>query len=368
MKTDIRQPTHALKEKNRHALLSYWDRDLVCRFANADFRYWFGETPENAVGKTTLKVLLGAAFDQHMPLIESALDGYKESELLEMEVESGKTIQVEACYFPDPGPETVAGFFLCLSEQEPLDSTYLNTQANTAGLQSGQHNGPRDCMIRVSRYLQNHLLSEFPTIKEIARAHLISPSKLMRDFRLIFGTSPHEYYRILQMEFAERYLESTGCPKKTVAMMLGFSNPTNFNLRYKRYLDEKDSAAKASPANTRPGTDHDVLIRQVPVALAVLDVNRQFLLASEKWLAEFHPDSQDVLGKSFVEFFPEHNINWPATQPGKSRVHAKPQRTCLHDRNGNRHELSLTIRPWTDHSGKPVGSIICAIRAADLVI
>ncbi|WP_129714893.1 PAS domain-containing protein [Pedobacter sp. SYP-B3415] len=363
MKPDLPRLQPGLRDRPRHALLSYWDKDLVCRFANAGLSYWFGETPDNAVGKTTLKTLLGAGFEQHAIAIESVMEGYKETQLLEMEVGSGKTIIAEASYFPDSGEQEISGFFLCLTESEEQADGYMRYVPAAEQSKFGPVQGTRECMLRVSRYLQDHILSEFPTIKEIAKAHLISSSKLMRDFRLVFHTSPHEYYRDLQMEFAERHMKETGCSKKTMALMLGFSNPTNFNSRYRRYLEKKMSETVKTDPKPDLADEHEVLLVQAPVALAILDVDRHFLMASEKWISDFHPDHRDVTGKSFFEFFPEGNVPWPGLRDDRQPY--LPQKTLLKDKYGRQHLLSLSVKPWTDHTGRPVGSIICATEHVD---
>jgi len=41
------------------AMIAYWDKDLICRFANAPYLKWFGIKSEDMVDKMTLKELLG---------------------------------------------------------------------------------------------------------------------------------------------------------------------------------------------------------------------------------------------------------------------------------------------------------------------
>jgi len=33
------------------AMLGYWDKDLMCRYANPPYHRWFGKTPEEMIEK-----------------------------------------------------------------------------------------------------------------------------------------------------------------------------------------------------------------------------------------------------------------------------------------------------------------------------
>jgi len=93
--------------------------------------------------------------------------------------------------------------------------------------------------VQIAGHLKTVILSGFPTVESLAALHHISVSKMMRDFKDTFGTGPYLYFRRLQMEFAEEYIRRTGCSKKQMAFVLGFSNPANYTSCYNRYLDNK---------------------------------------------------------------------------------------------------------------------------------
>lgn len=46
------------------AMLSYWDHNLICRFANDAHLEWFGKTKDEMINVTTLPVLLGPLYEQ----------------------------------------------------------------------------------------------------------------------------------------------------------------------------------------------------------------------------------------------------------------------------------------------------------------
>jgi PAS domain S-box-containing protein len=56
------------------AMVAYWDKSQVCRFANRAYEKWFGVPPEAVVGKS-MKELLGSLYALNLPHIENALRG-----------------------------------------------------------------------------------------------------------------------------------------------------------------------------------------------------------------------------------------------------------------------------------------------------
>ncbi|WP_410478782.1 helix-turn-helix domain-containing protein [Pedobacter frigidisoli] len=64
------------------------------------------------------------------------------------------------------------------------------------------------------------------------------PSSLKRNFKKKYGTTLFNYYRQLQMKLAFNYLSERKYTKGQVANILNFSNPSNFSIRYKKYLQD----------------------------------------------------------------------------------------------------------------------------------
>ena len=98
------------------AMLAYWDKNLVCRFANAAYRDWFGKTREEMVGKVTIKELLGPIYDKNLPYILGALGGKPQTFEREITIPSGGTRYSIANYFPDIVNGEVQGFFVHVAD------------------------------------------------------------------------------------------------------------------------------------------------------------------------------------------------------------------------------------------------------------
>jgi len=95
------------------AMLAYWDKDLVCRYANRAYQIWFGKTREEMVGKMTIKELLGPLYEKNLPYINGVLQG-KEQEferIIPTPDGSGSRYSL-ANYYPDIVDGKVQGFFV----------------------------------------------------------------------------------------------------------------------------------------------------------------------------------------------------------------------------------------------------------------
>ncbi|WP_276373995.1 PAS domain-containing sensor histidine kinase [Chryseolinea sp. H1M3-3] len=98
------------------AMLAYWDKDLVCRFANAAYREWFGKTREEMVDKITLPELLGALYEKNLPYILGALAGNTQTFEREIPTPTGGLRHSLANYFPDIENGEVKGFFVHVAD------------------------------------------------------------------------------------------------------------------------------------------------------------------------------------------------------------------------------------------------------------
>lgn len=103
-----------------NAMLAYWDKDQFCRFANNTYLKWFGKTPEEMIGKITMKELLGPLYEKNLPYILKALKG--ETQVFEREIPlpSGEIRHTLATYHPDIADGIVRGFFVHVADVTPI--------------------------------------------------------------------------------------------------------------------------------------------------------------------------------------------------------------------------------------------------------
>ncbi len=99
------------------AMLGYWDKDLVCRFANNAYASLYGKTRDEVVNKMTMRELLGDTFfEKNLSCIEQVLLGQQQQFEREIHTRSGEVRYTIANYFPDISGIEVRGFFVHVAD------------------------------------------------------------------------------------------------------------------------------------------------------------------------------------------------------------------------------------------------------------
>lgn len=102
-------------------MLAYWDKDLICRYANNAYVGWFGKTQEEMINKIRINELLGPLYEKNLPHIKAVLAGKKQLFEREIPIPDGSGIRHSlATYIPDIKNGEVIGFFVHVA-----DVTYL---------------------------------------------------------------------------------------------------------------------------------------------------------------------------------------------------------------------------------------------------
>jgi PAS domain-containing protein len=57
------------------AMIAYWDKDLICRFATDSYLEWFGKTDAELIDKITLPELLGPLYEKNLPFFNRSAEG-----------------------------------------------------------------------------------------------------------------------------------------------------------------------------------------------------------------------------------------------------------------------------------------------------
>lgn len=217
--------------------------------------------------------------------------------------------------------------------------------------------GSNNKSIQIAEYLGTVIFSGFPPVENLAALHHISVSKLMRDFKTAFQTSPYLYFRKLQMEFAEEHIRNTGCSKKEMAFMLGFSNPANYTLCYNRYLRSKTEESWKNVVRNDITENHHMLTSKIPFPVAMLDKNMNYLLACKELLSICNLSGIDLIGKNFFDLFLE-NVSDSALLKRRALKGEMSSLAGDYDFNIEGNLLKSTVNPWYDDVGEVGGMII----------
>lgn len=118
------------------AMLAYWDRNLVCRFANKAYLQWFGKSPADMIDKITLPELLGPLYPMNRPYIEGALRGSRQTFEREILIPAGEVRHSLANYYPDPVEGGVAGFFVHVADITVIKKLELQKERLIGELQA----------------------------------------------------------------------------------------------------------------------------------------------------------------------------------------------------------------------------------------
>ncbi len=98
-------------------MIAYWDKDLVCRFANRSYEDWFGKSPGAMLGQPLISLLGSELFAQNWPYIAGALDGKIQTFERELTKADGSIGHTLATYTPDFDPDgRVCGFAVLVAD------------------------------------------------------------------------------------------------------------------------------------------------------------------------------------------------------------------------------------------------------------
>jgi PAS domain S-box-containing protein len=211
--------------------VSFWDKNELCRYANAACYEWCGKKPEEIVNKIYLKTLLGDKnYEANYNLIQSSLEGTKQNFDLEFTPSGSHVREFSVELMPYNSNNVTVGFFLHVTditeiknfniEESPLgrlDDLFKNLIENTptpAFVVDSEH---------VVRYLNgayrklkpyvnvgNSILKSFPP--EIAESYVATYRKIFASRQINSAT--------------EKVLDSDGNEKvfKIVRFPLSYQN------------------------------------------------------------------------------------------------------------------------------------------------
>jgi PAS domain S-box-containing protein len=118
------------------AMLAYWDKNQVCRYANSAYELWFGKKADDMIGRITMKELLGPLYELNLPYIQGALEGKKQTfERLIPSPDGADARYSLATYTPDIKDEEVLGFFVHVADITPVKKLELSLVENESRLQ-----------------------------------------------------------------------------------------------------------------------------------------------------------------------------------------------------------------------------------------
>ncbi|MCR8557798.1 PAS domain S-box protein [Mucilaginibacter sp. BJC16-A38] len=353
--------------EHTNAMLAYWDRNLVCKFANNAYKTWFGVSPEEMIDKMNIRQLLGPLYEKNLVYIDAALKGKTQVFNRTITLPSGEIRNSRASYFPDYNGGTVVGFYVHVADISPLHS---GNQSN----RNSQSDEPEDFLRVQNKFLDGvletlkaSLLTGFPGITRLAKMHFVSESKLKRDFKEEFDLTVFAYFRNLQMELAHNYFTKKKCNKSQMALMLNFSNPSNFSACYKKFVKENAEKNKILEIQKENDERYRTFIEQCPMAIAMLDNELRFLAISQKWITEFDLREKNLIGQHAYDLLPgfeskyDEMLKWCLADNIKSN-----REDFIVMEDGTHAWMKWDVRPWYQRNKEVGGLIVLAENITEL--
>lgn len=115
---------------NMPAMIAYWDRNLINRFGNHAYRFWFGIDPTTLAGRHIREVIGEERYRLNLPYIEGALAGQPQTFERTIPVPDGTVRDSLANYVPDIVDGEVQGFYVLVSDITPLKITEAALRAS----------------------------------------------------------------------------------------------------------------------------------------------------------------------------------------------------------------------------------------------
>ncbi|MFZ6819424.1 diguanylate cyclase domain-containing protein [Undibacterium sp. Ji22W] len=97
-------------------MIAYWDKNLICRFANLAYLQGFARPASEMIGITLQELLGEKLYAQSQPQISAVLSGEAQEFEREISKDDGSTTNVLSNYFPDRASNgEVQGFFVLIT-------------------------------------------------------------------------------------------------------------------------------------------------------------------------------------------------------------------------------------------------------------
>lgn len=136
LEKEVEARTGELNETNRFlnmvtdslpGLVVYWNRNLVCEFANAPFCRWLGKNLDQIIGKSIRELLPKELYENGEERLKSAFEGNRLQFEEKMQTDSGPNYAL-INYIPDVSPEGVFGVVVLVTDITDVKAAQIQTE------------------------------------------------------------------------------------------------------------------------------------------------------------------------------------------------------------------------------------------------
>lgn len=334
------------------AMLAYWDKNLICRFANAAYMEWFGKTKEEIVDKLTIKELLGPLYEQNLCYIQGALAGDIQTFEREIILPDGSYRNSIANYFPDIENNEVVGFFVHIaniSDTKVLERSLIAAENRFKGL---LENAAEPILITDDRgiiQIANHqactvfgYLSQELKGKNI-EAFIPDDENESCSVKSLLVSEKGLQLLSSGLEFTGVRFNGQKFPLEVGISPILLKDGLCIALSIRDISRQKEAERQLLESNER----NRIFIEQAPNAIAMFDTEMCYLAASKKWLQDYHITDKEVVGRSHYDMFPEIGEDWKQIHRDCLKGSVNQCDEAAFERaDGSVQWITWDVRPW----------------------
>jgi len=218
-------------------LIAYIDSTQRYQFNNKAYVDWFGVTPAGALGRTVREVVGETLYQDILPYIEKALSGEHVSYVQDVELGSGRKVNLEGIYVPDVDENNlVRGFYALVLDateknaareeskrlQDDLaHASRITTLGELTGALAHEINQPLSAIMSNAKAAKRFLTSTDPDLKEVEEilddivAEDARASQVISRLRSLLKKAPSAFEKV---DFNQVINEVTGFVHSNAAM------------------------------------------------------------------------------------------------------------------------------------------------------
>ena len=111
------------------ARIAYWDKDLICRFANKPYQQFFAKMPDSVLGSTMTELMGPTVVALNQPHIDLVFQGHSVEFERQVNLPDGEKAHYLATYLPDfDAKAAVLGFFVLVSDITQVKKSEVEQQ------------------------------------------------------------------------------------------------------------------------------------------------------------------------------------------------------------------------------------------------
>lgn len=347
------------------AMLAYWDKNQVCRFANYAYTKWFGKSKENMVDKITLKELLGEPlYEKNLPYITGVLGGQPQNFEREIILPSGERRTTNASYYPDIVNGEVKGFFVHVADNTAQKKLELELKASEMKFKGLLESAPDSILIVNNEgiiELVNALAEkQFGYSREELlgkNIEMLIPERYREShirYRSIFAAHPTARAMAAGLELFGLHKNGKDLPVEISISPINLPGGVFVSVAIRDISWRKQAELEIKAGNER----NRIFIEQAPNALAMFDKELHYMAVSEKWMEDYGLQGRDIIGHSHYEIFPEIGEDWKAIHQACLKGEINHCDEAMFERaDGSVQWITWDVRPWYISAGN-VGGLL----------